>query len=83
MDCFYLGQIIMFAGNYAPKDWALCNGQFLSIGEYGALYSILGTAYGGDGRTTFALPNLKGRVPLHPVNVQQKRIDGRNRIQYT
>lgn len=61
----YLGQIIMFAGNFAPNGWALCNGQLLSIAQNSALFSILGTTYGGDGITTFALPNLQGRVPEH------------------
>lgn len=62
----YIGEIIMFAGNFAPRGWALCNGQLLSIAQNTALFSILGTTYGGNGQTTFALPNLMGRVPLHP-----------------
>lgn len=62
----FIGQIIMFAGNFAPRGWALCNGQFLQISENTALFSILGTTYGGDGRTTYALPDLRGRVALHP-----------------
>ena len=61
----YLGQIIMFAGNFAPNGCALCNGQLLSIAQNSALFSILGTTYGGDGITTFGLPNLQGRVPVH------------------
>jgi len=61
-----IGEIRMFAGNFAPRGWALCDGQLLSIAEYSALFSILGTTYGGDGRTTFALPDLRGRVPIHP-----------------
>ena len=56
----------MFAGNFAPRNWAFCNGQLLSIAQNTALFSILGTTYGGDGRTTFALPDLRGRVPIHP-----------------
>ena len=60
----YLGEISMFAGNFAPRGWALCNGQLLSISQHSALFSLLGTFYGGDGRTTFALPDLRGRVPL-------------------
>jgi microcystin-dependent protein len=56
----------MFAGNFAPRDWALCDGQLLPIAQNTALFSLLGTAYGGDGRTTFALPDLRGRVPMHP-----------------
>ncbi|MEM8980603.1 MAG: tail fiber protein [Pseudomonadota bacterium] len=60
-----LGQIIMFGGNFAPRGWALCDGQLLSVTSYSALFSILGTTYGGDGRTTFALPDLRGRAPIH------------------
>ncbi len=56
----------MFGGNFAPKDWALCNGQLLSISQNTALFSILGTTYGGNGTSTFGLPNLQGRVPKHP-----------------
>ncbi|MCH2218340.1 MAG: tail fiber protein, partial [Flavobacteriales bacterium] len=63
MDPF-IGQIMMFAGTFAPVNWALCNGQILPISEYTALFSILGTTYGGNGRTTFALPDLRGRVPM-------------------
>jgi microcystin-dependent protein len=65
MDPF-IGQIIMFAGNFAPRGWAFCDGQLLPIAQNSALFSILGTTYGGDGRSTFALPDLRGRVPLHP-----------------
>jgi microcystin-dependent protein len=61
----YLGQISMFAGNFAPRGWALCDGQLLSINSNQALFSLLGTTYGGDGRTTFALPDLRGRAPIH------------------
>lgn len=64
MDPF-LGQIIMFGGNFAPRGWAFCDGQLLPIASYSALFSILGTIYGGDGRTTFALPDLRGRAPIH------------------
>lgn len=56
----------MFAGNFAPRNWALCNGQLLAISQNTALFSILGTTYGGNGTTTFALPNLQSRVPIHP-----------------
>lgn len=59
-----LGEIRVFAGNYAPSGWALCNGQMMSVSNYQALYSILGTSYGGNGSSTFALPNLCGRVPM-------------------
>lgn len=64
MDPF-IGEIRMFAGNFAPQGWALCNGQLLSISQNTALFSLLGTMYGGDGRVTFGLPNLQGRIPLH------------------
>ncbi|MBO6605639.1 phage tail protein [Psychroserpens sp.] len=59
----YLAQIVMFAGNFAPRGWAFCSGQLLPIAQYSALYSLMGTMYGGDGRTTFALPDLRGRLP--------------------
>ena len=62
----FIGQIMMFAGNFCAPKLGLCNGQLLSISQYTALFSILGTTYGGDGTTTFALPNLQGRVPIHP-----------------
>jgi microcystin-dependent protein len=61
----YLGEIRMFAGNFAINGWQMCNGQLLSISQYAALFSILGTTYGGNGQTTFALPDLRGRVALH------------------
>lgn len=64
VDC-YIGEIRMFAGNYAPEGWELCNGQELSISGNEALYSLLGTTYGGNGTTSFALPDLRGRVPVH------------------
>lgn len=59
-----MGEIKMFAGNFAPQGWMFCQGQILNIAQNSALYSILGTTYGGDGRTNFALPNLCGRVPI-------------------
>ena len=61
----YVGQMIMFGGNFAIQGWALCNGQLLAINQNDALFSLLGTIYGGDGRTTFGLPDMRGRVPLH------------------
>ncbi len=61
----FIGEISMFAGNYAPIGWAFCNGQIMDIGQNSALFSILGTTYGGDGMRTFALPDLRGRVPVH------------------
>ena len=60
----YIGQITLFAGNFEPKGWKYCHGQLLSVSEYQALFSILGTVYGGDGRTTFGLPDLRGRTPI-------------------
>ncbi len=62
----FIGEIRMFGGNFAPRGWALCDGQLLPISQHSALFSILGTIYGGDGRTTFALPDLRGRVAVHP-----------------
>ena len=61
----YLGEIRVFAGNYLPRGWAFCNGYELPIAQNEALFSILGTTYGGDGRTTFALPDLRGQTPIH------------------
>ena len=59
-----LGQIILFAGSFAPRNWAFCHGQLFPISEYSALFSIIGTDYGGDGRTTFRLPDLRGRTAI-------------------
>src|SRR6187551_3287558 len=61
----FLSEIRIFTFNFAPKGWALCNGQFLPINQNQALFALLGTTYGGNGQTTFALPNLRGRVPIH------------------
>lgn len=61
-----IGEIRMFGGNFAPRNWAKCEGQLLPINSYQALFSILGTTYGGDGRTTFGLPDLRGRVAMGP-----------------
>lgn len=61
----YLGEIRMFAGSRAPRGWALCDGQFLQISGNEALYTLLGTTYGGDGISTFGLPDLRGRAPVH------------------
>lgn len=60
----YIAQILMFAGNFAPKNWAFCNGQTLNIASNTALFSIIGVMYGGDGRVNFKLPDLQGRVPV-------------------
>jgi len=61
-----MAEVRLFAGNFAPRSWAFCNGQLLSISQNQALFSLLGTTYGGDGRTTFALPDLRGRIPVSP-----------------
>src|SRR5277367_6552050 len=65
MSSPYVGEIRMFGGNFAPSGWAFCNGQILSISESEVLFTLIGTTYGGDGQSTFALPNLQGRVPVH------------------
>jgi microcystin-dependent protein len=61
----YIGEIRMFAGSFAPVGWAFCDGQLLPISENDALFTLLGTTYGGDGQETFGLPDLRGRIPLH------------------
>ena len=65
MSEVFIGQIKLFAGNFAPRDFAFCDGSILPISQYTALFSLLGTTYGGDGRSTFGLPNLDGRAPIH------------------
>jgi microcystin-dependent protein len=60
-----IGEIRIFAGNFAPAGWMFCDGQLLSIAENDALFTLIGTTYGGDGQSTFALPNLQGRIPIH------------------
>jgi len=62
----FLAEIIMFGGNFAPRGWAFCDGQLLAISQYSAVFSLMGTTYGGDGRTTFGLPDLRGRTAVHP-----------------
>jgi microcystin-dependent protein len=61
----FLGEIRIMSFNFAPKNWAMCNGQFMPINQNQALFSLLGTTFGGNGQTTFALPDLRGRVPIH------------------
>lgn len=61
----YIGEIRMFAGTFAPAGWAFCDGQLLAISENDALFTLIGTTYGGDGESTFALPDLRGRIPIH------------------
>ena len=62
----FIAEIIMFGGNFAPRGWAFCNGQILPISQNQSLFSLLGTTFGGDGRTSFALPDMRGRVSIHP-----------------
>jgi len=64
----YVGEIRMFAGNFAPAGWMMCEGQLLPISENETLFQLIGTTYGGDGQSTFALPDLRGRLPLHQGN---------------
>ena len=64
----FLAEVKIVGFNFAPRGWAQCDGQILPINQYQALFSILGTTYGGDGRTTFGLPDLRGRVAMHPGN---------------
>jgi microcystin-dependent protein len=65
MSTPYVGQLSMFAGNFAPAGWMFCNGQVLPISEYETLFNLIGTTYGGDGQSTFALPDLRSRIPVH------------------
>jgi microcystin-dependent protein len=62
----FIAEIRIFAGNFAPRSWAFCDGQLLPVAQNTALFSLIGTTYGGDGRSTTALPNLQGRAPMHP-----------------
>ena len=62
----FIAEIIMFGGNFAPRGWAFCDGQLLQISQYSAVFSLMGTTFGGDGRSTFGLPDLRGRVAVHP-----------------
>lgn len=64
----YVGEIRIFAGNFAPAGWMFCEGQLLPISEYETLFQLIGTTYGGDGESTFGLPDLRGRIPLHQGN---------------
>jgi microcystin-dependent protein len=64
----YVGEVRMFAGNFAPAGWMFCEGQLLPISEYETLFNLIGTTYGGDGQSTFELPDLRGRLPLHQGN---------------
>ncbi|MDP3180583.1 MAG: tail fiber protein [Bacteroidota bacterium] len=64
----FVAEVRIFAGNFAPRGWAFCEGQLISISQNTALFSLLGTTYGGNGQTNFGLPNLRGRAPMHPGN---------------
>jgi microcystin-dependent protein len=64
----YIGEIRMFAGNFAPAGWMFCEGQLLAISENDTLFNLIGTTYGGDGQSTFGLPDLRGRIPIHQGN---------------
>jgi microcystin-dependent protein len=64
----YVGEIRMFAGNFAPAGWNFCNGALLPIDQFDTLFNLIGTMYGGDGQSTFAVPDLRGRVPIHQGN---------------
>lgn len=72
----FVAEIRIFAGNFAPAGWALCNGQLMPISQNTALFSLLGTTYGGDGRTNFALPNLQGSTPMQPGQGQGLSLRG-------
>lgn len=65
MSDYFIGEVRMFGGNFAPANWAFCNGQLLNISQYTALFSLIGTTYGGNGVQNFALPNLQSRLPMH------------------
>ncbi len=79
----YLSQISLFAFNFAPRGWALCNGQTLAIAQNQALFSLLGTQYGGNGVNTFALPNLQGRAPMHRGRNSQGTLLGAESVTLT
>src|ERR1700722_4313609 len=80
----YLAEIRVFSFGFAPRGWALCNGQLLPINQNQALFSLLGTIYGGNGETTFALPNLQGRIPMHIGNGHpQGEVDGIENVTLT
>src|ERR687891_1212634 len=64
----YVGEVRMFGGNFAPAGWMFCDGQLLPISENETLFNLIGTTYGGDGQSTFALPDLRGRIPIHQGN---------------
>ncbi len=80
----FVGEIRMFAGNFAPRGWAFCDGQLLAVSQNDALFSLLGTIYGGDGRTTFSLPDLRGRLPIHAgagPGLSNRRLGSKNGVE--
>ena len=80
----FIGEISLFASNFAPRGWALCDGQLLPISTNTALFALLGTTYGGDGRTTFGLPDLRGRLPVHAgtgPGLTQRRLGERSGVE--
>jgi len=82
----FVGEIRWFAGNFAPRGWAFCDGSLLPISSNTALFSILGTTYGGDGRTTFGLPDMRGRIPVHPgrgPGLATRRLGGKGGVENT
>lgn len=85
----FIGEIRMFAGTFAPRGWAFCDGQLLAVSQNDALFSLLGTIYGGDGRTTFGLPDMRGRIPVHAgagPGLSQRRLgakDGSEQVSIT
>src|SRR5262245_19443072 len=74
MDSSHVGEIRMFAGNFAPVGWMFCEGQLLPISEYETLYNVITTTYGGDGQGKFALPDLRGRIPIHQGTLKWENI---------
>lgn len=79
----FIGEIRMFGGNFAPRGWALCDGQLLQISQNDALFSLLGTIYGGDGRTSFGLPDMRGRIPIHADDIRQGTKSGSEDVTLT
>src|SRR5512145_844211 len=76
----YVGEIRMFAGNFPPAGWAFCEGQILFISENETLFQLIGTTYGGDGQDTFALPDLRGRIPIHPFSTSLGATQGEETV---
>ena len=81
----FLGEVKLFPWNWAPRGWAVCNGAILSISQFQELFSLIGTTYGGNGITTFALPDFRGRVPIHPsaANPKQGVLGGKEQVALT